>query len=221
MRFSACSGKQRLQNQTLLSYLPSSPDTSRAIVAATGQVIDISVPPTTLLYSIDESTNEDDGLSLKTTYEPLQYGPVSPGTMVGTVYRGLTAVQTFVSGENNRFEFTSVGPPSARCVDGYIRSSTGEVLLEWTAPPGSNRCVVSYGYDYSPTATEWKRTVSSNINNGTWLYFELLQPRRMLLTSKNWLIKSFDPVSMVACVEITSRSGTKVLSFTLNPVVYQ
>ena len=60
--------------------------------------------------------------------------------------------------------------------------------------------------------------INSNINNGTWVYYELLLPRRMFLTNPNWRIVSFDSMSRKVCVDISADSGTRRLNFTLQPL---
>ena len=60
--------------------------------------------------------------------------------------------------------------------------------------------------------------INSNINNGTWVYYELLLPRRMFLTNPNWTIVSFDSMSRKVCVDISASSGTRRLNFTLQPL---
>lgn len=62
--------------------------------------------------------------------------------------------------------------------------------------------------------------INQNINNGTWVYYELLSPRRMLLVNPNWSIVSFDPMSRKVCVNIIAKSGTRHLNFTLNPLTF-
>lgn len=60
--------------------------------------------------------------------------------------------------------------------------------------------------------------INTNINNGTWIYYEMLLPRRMFLTNPEWTIVSFDPMSRNVCVDIFAKSGTRRLNFTLQPL---
>ena len=62
--------------------------------------------------------------------------------------------------------------------------------------------------------------INQNINNGTWVYYELLTPRRTLLTNPNWTIVSFDPMSRKVCVDISANSGKRHLNFTLQPLTF-
>jgi hypothetical protein len=57
--------------------------------------------------------------------------------------------------------------------------------------------------------------INVNLNNGTWIYFENRLPKRILLTSQNWEILSFNPSSRLVCVQMNTKSGMRVLSFTL------
>ena len=62
--------------------------------------------------------------------------------------------------------------------------------------------------------------IKYNINNGTWVYYELLLPRRMLLTNPNWTIVSFDGSSRNVCVDISAISGKIKFNFTLQPLTW-
>ena len=64
-------------------------------------------------------------------------------------------------------------------------------------------------------------TVQGNINAGVWAYYENLLPRRMLIINQNWYIQSFDPESRIACVVMSNKTGTRNMTFTLNPIVFQ
>jgi len=63
------------------------------------------------------------------------------------------------------------------------------------------------------------------INNKTWVYFEEIMPRRMLLTNPNWKVVAFDPASKNVCVTMytnasTRNLGERQLNFTLNPLSF-
>jgi hypothetical protein len=58
-----------------------------------------------------------------------------------------------------------------------------------------------------------------HINDGTWVFFEELLPRRMLVINKNWQIVSFYPRTRMVCVKIFANSGMRLLNFTLNEIV--
>ena len=61
--------------------------------------------------------------------------------------------------------------------------------------------------------------VTKYINNGTWLYYEQSNPRKMLLTNPNWDIVSFDSRTRNVCVTMNASSGARNLNFTLNNFV--
>lgn len=58
--------------------------------------------------------------------------------------------------------------------------------------------------------------IISHINNGSWVYFELSQPRRMLLTNPNWRVIAFNPRTRMACIQILASSGMRVINYTLS-----
>ena len=82
-------------------------------------------------------------------YAPMEHTPILSGTMTGTVFRGATAVQTFVVDTAGTFTFTDIGAPTIFCTSGSLDLNTGEVTLTWNAggDPGSNHMVVSYEYN--------------------------------------------------------------------------
>lgn len=57
--------------------------------------------------------------------------------------------------------------------------------------------------------------INSRIKSGTWVYYEELQPRRMMVSNPYWTIISFDPFSRSACVQLFTNSGMRMLSFIL------
>lgn len=78
----------------------------------------------------------------------LQKTPILPGTMVGTVYQGTTAVQTFtLPSSGTTLQFTSIGAPATVASSGVIDLTTGVVTLVWSGDPGSNKIVASYEYN--------------------------------------------------------------------------
>lgn len=58
----------------------------------------------------------------------------------------------------------------------------------------------------------------NKIDSGEWVYYERLQPRRMMVTNPNWTIVSFDPSTRNVCVNIYTKSGVQTLNFTLPQV---
>lgn len=82
-------------------------------------------------------------------FSPLEHTPVLPGTLTGTIYRGATAVQTFVVATDGTFNLTDVGAPAVKVADGTLDLGSGEVTLTWNAggDPGDNSIVQSYEYN--------------------------------------------------------------------------
>jgi len=60
-------------------------------------------------------------------------------------------------------------------------------------------------------------TINQLIKQKTIVYYEKLQPKRMLLTTpdNNWSITSFNSKTRIACIQIYSDNGTRFLSITL------
>lgn len=78
----------------------------------------------------------------------LQKTPILSGTLVGTVYDGTTAVQTFtVASGSTTLSFTSIGSPTVTASSGTIDLTNGVLTLTWSEDPGSNKVVVSYEYN--------------------------------------------------------------------------
>lgn len=97
------------------------------------------------------STNPGGATNWVSTYSPLEHEPVLPGTLTGTLYRGTTAVQTFVVSSAGSFTFTDIGAPAIKAITAgsSVDLATGEVTVQWNAggDPGSNHMVVSYEYN--------------------------------------------------------------------------
>ncbi len=87
------------------------------------------------------------GAGLTYTYAPLEHTPVLPGTLVGTVFDGATAVQTFTVDSTGTFAFTAIGAPANVATAGNVDLVTGEVTLTWNANPGDNHFVANYEYN--------------------------------------------------------------------------
>lgn len=92
----------------------------------------------------ETQANAGGGTSLSYTVEKT---PVLPGTMVGTINDGGTAIQTFVVSSAGTFTFTDIGSPSPKVTAGSLDSTTGKVTLTWSSDPGANSVVVSYEYN--------------------------------------------------------------------------
>lgn len=59
--------------------------------------------------------------------------------------------------------------------------------------------------------------IFQNINNGTWVYYETLLPRRLFLTNPMWEITSFVPKTRSVCIKMYAKSGTRNLNITVPP----
>ena len=78
----------------------------------------------------------------------LEKTPVLAGTVVGTIYDGSTAIQTFtVPSSGTSLSFTDIGSPSPKVSSGSINLNTGVVSLTWSADPAANSMVTSYEYN--------------------------------------------------------------------------
>jgi hypothetical protein len=94
------------------------------------------------------------------------------------------------------------------------------LLAMLNSKPDTTRAIVSKTGEVIDISNLEQNIVNKNINNGTWVYYELLVPRRMLLINPDWSIVSFDPMSKKVCVNINAKSGTRHLNFTLNPLIF-
>ena len=107
----------------------------------------------------NEASSTDAGSDAVANYSPLEHTPVLPGTVLGTVYVGSTAVQTFVVSPVGVFTFTGIGSPTvfANTLGGVstgtgvagnsINPTTGELNLVFNSAPSSNHVVISYEYN--------------------------------------------------------------------------
>ena len=86
--------------------------------------------------------------------------------------------------------------------------------------PDTSKAIVVETGEILNLANYEQNIIKHNINNGTWVYYESLLPRRMFLTNPNWTIVSFDAMSRNVCVDIFAISGKRRLNFTLQPLTY-
>jgi len=100
-------------------------------------------------YSHQFIENESSAVDVSGTSSTfvLEHTPVLAGTVTGTVYDGVVAVQTFVVSESGTFSFHDVGTPTNKATAGSLNLTTGELALTWNNDPGENRVVVSYEYN--------------------------------------------------------------------------
>ena len=96
----------------------------------------------------NESTTTDAGSSTTSVYSPLQHTPILPGTVTGTVYKGTTAVNTFVISQTGTYTAAVINSASNYANGGTLNTTTGELQLTWTGgAPSTNYAVLSYEYN--------------------------------------------------------------------------
>jgi hypothetical protein len=95
----------------------------------------------------NETSSVDDGADVTSVFSPFEHTPVLGGTVTGTIYDGIVAVQTFTVSESGTFTFSDIGTPSPKVTSGALNLSTGELTLTWNAAPGSNNVVLNYEYN--------------------------------------------------------------------------
>lgn len=94
-----------------------------------------------------ESTTTDDGADVLSVFAALKHTPMIAGTITGTIYDGLVAVQHFSVGETGTFTFTDIGAPVPKVTAGTVDVTNGELTLTWNAAPGENHVVINYEYN--------------------------------------------------------------------------
>jgi hypothetical protein len=95
----------------------------------------------------NETTSTDAGTLTSATYAPLEKTPVVVNTLIGTIYDGSTAVQTFTVNSAGTFTFAAIGSPTVYVTAGTINANTGELTFTWNSAPGANHAVVNYEYN--------------------------------------------------------------------------
>lgn len=95
----------------------------------------------------NESTSIDNGGDTTSVFAPLEKTPMLAGTLLGTIYDGSTAVQTFNVTAAGVFSFSDIGSPSIKVTAGTINTDNGEMTFTWNSDPGANHAVVSYDFN--------------------------------------------------------------------------
>lgn len=95
----------------------------------------------------NEPTSIDAGADTTAVFAPIEHTPILGGTVTGTVYIGLVAVQTFVISETGTFTFSDIGAPSVKATAGSLNLTTGELTLTYNSAPSANHVVLSYEYN--------------------------------------------------------------------------
>ena len=144
LRFRYSSNKGSMRGADLNSGYPSDDSTSMGQLASGDANLEIYYSHQ---FVQNETSSTDPGGDTSAVYAPLEHTPILAGTMMGTVYDGSTAVQTFVVAESGTFSFTDIGAPTYYATSGTLDVVTGEVTLTWSGDPGANHVVVSYEYN--------------------------------------------------------------------------
>jgi len=105
----------------------------------------------------NETTSTDSGVGSVSVYAPLEHTPVLAGTTTATVYCQNTAIQTFVVSSGGTFTFQHIAHPTTYATNGSLNCDTGEITLQWNAPPGANYLVVSYEFNYEMSDADRRR----------------------------------------------------------------
>jgi len=95
----------------------------------------------------NETTATDAGGDTAAAYGNLEHTPVLAGTLIGTIYDGSTAVQTFSVNSSGTFTFTDIGSPTNKATAGAVVLASGALSLTWNNDPGASNVVASYEYN--------------------------------------------------------------------------
>ncbi len=142
LRFRYSSNKGAMRGGTLQGGFPSDDAASLQQLASGDGNLDIFY--TSQFVQNETQTNAGGAVTL--TYS-LEKTPVLAGTLLGTVYDGTVAVQTFTVNSAGTFTFTDIGTPSPKVSSATVNLTTGVVTATWSADPGANSIVFSYEYN--------------------------------------------------------------------------
>lgn len=95
---------------------------------------------------VKDETQNNAGGGTSLTYT-LEKTPVVQGTLLGTVYDGTTAIQTFSTSTSGVISFTDIGTPSPKVTAATLNLATGLVTFTWSADPAANSIICSYEYN--------------------------------------------------------------------------
>ena len=147
LRFRYSSNQGATRGQDLQAGFPSDDSVSLQQLASGDGNLDIFY---THQFIQNETSSTDIGGDTTSVFSPLEHTPLLPGTLTGTVFDGTLAKQTFTVDQAGAFTFTNIGSPAAPTAQASGSSldlNSGEVVIEWTADPGSNHIVCSYEYN--------------------------------------------------------------------------
>ena len=110
------------------------------------QQLSTGIPNLDIWYSHQYVSNEtltNAGGSTSATYQ-IERQPILAGTLVGSVYEGVTLVNTFSVASTGVFTFTTVGSPTNYATAGSVNVTSGLLTLTWNNAPTANSVVISY-----------------------------------------------------------------------------
>lgn len=142
LRFRYSSNKGAMRGATLQGGFPS--DDAASMQQLADGTANLDIYYTSQFIQNETQENAGGGTSLTYTFEKT---PVLAGTIVGTIYDGATAIQTFSVSSSSTFTFTDIGSPSPKVTAGSINLSTGVMTFTWGSDPGANSVIASYEYN--------------------------------------------------------------------------
>jgi len=95
---------------------------------------------------VENETQADAGGDTNSVHT-FEHTPVLAGTITGTIYDGVVAIQTFVISEAGVFTKTDIGTPVPKVTAAAMNLTTGELSLTWDGDPSANKVIVSYEYN--------------------------------------------------------------------------
>ena len=111
-----------------------------------------------------------------------------------------------------------MNPYTQACLPGQMLSKTSLLAL-LPSKIDTTRIIVTATGQIIDVSQLPQIDINPHLNDGSWIYYETLLPRRMLLTNPEWQITSFNSTSRRVCVQIFAEAGMRVLNFTLQPLV--
>ena len=109
-------------------------------------------------------------------------------------------------------------PYTQACLPGDYLSKTS-LLAFLPSKIDTTRAIVTATGQVIDVSQLPQNQINPHLNDGSWIYYETLLPRRMLLTNPQWQITSFSGATRRVCVQIFAESGMRVLNFTLPQII--
>lgn len=142
LRFRYSSNKGAMRGASLQGGYPS--DDMASLQQVTSGDVNLHEYYSSQFVQNESLANSGGGTSL--TYS-LEHTPLLTGTLVGTIYDGGTAIQTFSTNQSNAFSFVDVGSPSPKVTAGSVNADNGVITFTWSGDPGANSVTLSYEYN--------------------------------------------------------------------------